>query len=268
MSQSDNFLPTDSSLSLDTQFVRGRNVLLASADFSPLFVDYYLHLASHELRPQSEHDTLFKELLAAFVLHLASRPRNEFLGWTLSFQQFGINVFLGGDTADGAVAGRVFTEHQRPDACNAFYQQLVVRGREPRQSHVSFAGGDPLAAVEAFYAGSEQRPARLFRLGGDRFALLGAHPDFDESWFRTVTADDVAQLAASETLVVLERRTFRWECGCNESRIFQVLEPLMRDQAADLFGDDPSIVVNCPRCAGRYRVSRQQMEAWLARPQS
>ena len=30
-------------------FVRGRNSLLLTADFSPLFVDYYLHLMQHGL---------------------------------------------------------------------------------------------------------------------------------------------------------------------------------------------------------------------------
>jgi hypothetical protein len=35
-----------------------------------------------------------------------------------------------------------------------------------------------------------------------------------------------------------------------------------------LFGDEETITVNCPRCAARYRVSREAMEAHVAERQS
>ena len=43
-----------------TDFVRGRNALVARAEFGALFVDYYLHLGANEVRPEPEHDALFK----------------------------------------------------------------------------------------------------------------------------------------------------------------------------------------------------------------
>ena len=41
---------------VESIFVRGRNCLLLTADFSPLFVDYYLHLMQHGMRNEEPVD--------------------------------------------------------------------------------------------------------------------------------------------------------------------------------------------------------------------
>ncbi|MFL3656893.1 MAG: disulfide bond chaperone, partial [Opitutales bacterium] len=96
--------------SIVSSFVRGRNVLLAKANFSDLYIDYYLHLKDNGIEMDAESDQLLKTALAAFALHCVSRPRNEVLAWTINFQKPLLNLFLGGDTEMGAV-GRVFTEN-------------------------------------------------------------------------------------------------------------------------------------------------------------
>lgn len=48
----------DAGLEVRTYFVRHRNVLLARASFSDLFVDYYLHLGAHQVQVAPEHSTL------------------------------------------------------------------------------------------------------------------------------------------------------------------------------------------------------------------
>src|SRR5512142_2388688 len=98
----------DAGIEVITWFVRSRNVLVARASFGDLFVDYYLHLAAQQMSPSTAADAIFKRALAAFVLHCASRPRNELTAWTINFQQPLVNLFLIGDNETGAVAGRVF----------------------------------------------------------------------------------------------------------------------------------------------------------------
>src|SRR5258708_21425877 len=105
-------------LEIDVSFVRHRNALLARANFSDLYVDYYLHLAQHELRPEPAHDELFKRALAAFALHCASRPRNEMTAWTMNFQDPRMNLFLTGDNELGPVAGREFGEALKAGPAN------------------------------------------------------------------------------------------------------------------------------------------------------
>ena len=245
--------------------MRRRDVLLAKADFSQLYVDYYLHLSDQGLKVAPENDELFKRALAAFVLHAASRPHNELTAWTINFQEPRVNLFLTGDNADGSVTGRVFTENVKEMPSNLFFAD-VIRGTQPkRRSSVEFAGGDPMVAVEAFYRKSEQRPARFFQTGEEEFAIVSAHPDYNEAWFEALTVEQVKAFDTTEELGLLEKRIYRWHCGCNQARMLEVLAPVFRQDAEGLFGADEKIEIRCPRCAARHAITREAMEAFVAK---
>lgn len=246
-------------------FVRGRNVLLTEVEATPLFVDYYLHRRDHRLEYAEPLDALFKDLLAAFVLHSVSRPRNEVLGWTIRYPEPLSSFFFVGDSEFGVATGRVFTENVRAGAPGDFYQELKRPGKPLHRSMVDFEGDSAKEAVERFYAQSEQRPGRFFPLGGDRYALLTAHPDFDEEWFAQV---DLAQLQAiheTEEINRLETRVVRWACGCSHEKMLEVLLPVMKNDPEGLFGEEETIEINCPRCAARYRITREALEDRVAR---
>lgn len=256
----------DAGLEVKTHFVRNRNALLARADLGDLFVDYYLHLSANDIKPAPELDALFKRALAAFVLHCASRPRNEMTAWTVNFQTPRVNLFLTGDNETGTVTGRIFDENVKELPENIFYAD-VVRGRgEKRRSAVTFAGTDPFVAVEKFYTQSEQRLARIFQLGEEEFAMVSEHPDCDLEWLRALTPDAVRDLTKTETLTLMETRVCRWHCGCNQARMMEVLAPTMRIDPEGLFGDDEKIEIRCPRCAARHAITREAMEAFIAGP--
>ncbi|MAM91316.1 MAG: disulfide bond chaperone [Opitutaceae bacterium] len=259
---SDSEQSEEAPFSIASSFVRERNTLFAMANFSPLYVDYYLHLKDNRIEIDSETDDLFKRGLAAFALHCVSRPRNEVLAWTINFQEPLLNLFLGGDTSDGSVVGRVFTENVKEAEENVFYQEIVKGNKPLHRSVVSFGGGDPLVAAEAYYERSEQRPARFFQLAAETYAIVSAHPDYDREWFRSLEAQDLLNLADREIVKPLETRVARWNCGCNQIRILEALLPVWRQSPEELFLGEELIEVNCPRCAGRYRVSREMMEAY------
>jgi molecular chaperone Hsp33 len=256
--------PADSGLEVRTYFVRNRNALLARADFGELFVDYYLHLSSNQMKIAPEHDAIFKRALVAFTLHSASRPRNELTAWTINFQNPLVNVFLTGDNGTGAVTGRIFDENVKEGPDNLFFAD-VVRGNQPkRRSAVTFEGSDAIHAAERFYAQSEQRGARYFEFGEEDFALLTEHPDCDLPWFRSLTAEHVRNLDRDETLALMERRIYRWHCGCNQERMMEVLAPTMKQDPEALFAGDPKIEIRCPRCGARHAITRESLEAFVA----
>jgi molecular chaperone Hsp33 len=265
MSESNPVNPAEAGYEIRTYFVRNRNVLVARADFGELYVDYYLHLSEQKIQVAPEHDALFKRALAAFVLHCASRPWKEMTAWTMNFQEPLVNLFLTGDNETGAITGRVFAEDVRQLDQNVFYVDIVKPGQPKRRSAVNFSGADPFVAVEAFYRQSEQRPARLFQLGEEDFALVSEHPDCDADWFQALTVEQVRTLDAGETLSLLEKRIYRWHCGCNQQRMMEVLAPVMRQDAAGLFGDGEKIEIRCPRCAARHAITREAMEAFIAK---
>jgi molecular chaperone Hsp33 len=265
MAESKPVNPAESGLEVRTHFVRNRNVLVARADFGELYVDYYLHLGEQKIKVAPEHDAMFKRGLAAFVLHSASRPWKEMTAWTMNFQEPLVNLFFTGDNETGAITGRVFDEDVRQLEANVFYSDVVKPGQPKRRSAVNFAGADPFVAAETFYAQSEQRPARLFQLGEEEFALVSEHPDCDAAWFQALTVEQVRELDKAETLSLMERRIYRWHCGCNQQRMMEVLAPVMRQDASGLFGDGDKIEIRCPRCAARHAITREAMEAFVAK---
>lgn len=247
------------------RFIRGRNVLYSEFDCGVLLVDYYLHRRDHALEYPDAIDERFRDLLAGFTLHCAARPRNEVLAWTVRFNDPLMSAFLGGDSELGAITGRVFTENIRESGSSEMYQDLKRPGRPVHRSMVDFGGDQAVDAIERFYAQSEQRPGRFFYLGGDRYGLLTAHPDFDEAWFEGLDEAVVQRLEQDETLVDIETRIFRWFCGCSHEKILEILTPIMARDPESLFGDDPSAQVNCPRCGARYIVTREALEDKLQR---
>ena len=251
-------------LEVRTYFVRERNALLAQADFGELFVDYYLHLADHGIKVAPEHDAIFKRALVGFVLHCASQPWNVMTAWTINFQQPLVNLFLTGDNETGAVTGRVFDENVKVMPENLFFAD-VIRGKgEKRRSSVSFAGDDALVAVEAFYTQSEQRGARYFQLAEESFAMVSEHPDCDMPWFQALSVADVQKMHETESTNLLEKRIQRWDCGCSQKRMLQVLAPAYQGDGEALFGDDQKIEIRCPRCSARHTITREALEAYVA----
>ncbi len=256
--------PNASIIEVRTYFVRGRNALVARADFEPLYIDYYLHHADNGIKYSMAHDQMLKETLAAFTLHLASRPQDEACGWTLNFHNPLVNLFVTGNSRPGQVAGRIFTEDVRDFGKNIFISQVTRHGGAPRQSMVEFSGNDVFKTVEDYYQQSEQRPARLFRQEDEDIVMISSQPDCDEAWLSSLTAEDVRTLDQKETLSLLERRSYIWECGCSVDRLYPVLAKLSATDVDDVFGNEEIITLTCPRCGARHRAAKEHFEAWRA----
>ncbi len=253
----------DEGLKVRTYFVRGRNALVARADFGDLYVDYYLHQGQYGYQHAPEYDGMLKEALAALTLHCASRPWNEAWAWTIHFQRPLLNLFVTGDNRRAIVVGQIFTENVKNDGRNLFLADLVREGQDSRRSTVEFSGTSPFGIVEEFYAQSEQRPARYFQHGPENFVMISAQPDCDLDWLLQLDDEKVRALDETETLSLLEERTYRWGCGCTPERMFAILAPIMRTDAAGLFGDEDSLRISCPRCGARHVITRESLETYM-----
>lgn len=248
-----------------TYFVRGRNALVARADFGPLYIDYYLHRADHDLVYENAHDAMLKDALAALTLHLASRPQEETCGWTLNFHDPLLNLFVAGSSRPCQVAGRVFTEDVRKFGKNMLISQTTRPNHPPVQSLVEFSSGGIFPAIEEFYRQSEQRQARLFRYEDEDIVMISAQPDCDDEWLAALSEEDIRRLDQTEQLSLLEVRRYIWECGCSVERLYPILGKLPEADLAEIFGGEEIITLTCPRCGARYRAAREQFEAWRER---
>jgi len=256
--------PTLEGLEVRTYFVRERNALVARAEFGELYVDYYLHQGQYGYNHAPQHDGLLKEALAALTLHCASRPWNEAWAWTIHFHRPLINLFVTGDNRRGIIVGQIFTENVKDDGRNLFCADLVRERDVSRRSTIEFVGNEPFSIVEEFYSQSEQRPARYFRNGPEDFVMVSAQPGCDLAWFHDLDDEQVRRLDDTETLSLLEQRSYRWGCGCSQERMFSILGPMMRTDPEALFGGEVLLRISCPRCGALHTITRESLEAYVA----
>lgn len=254
-----NGQPVEEFATVQAIFVRHRNCLLLRADFSPIFVDYYLNLMQHNNRNAEAEDTMFKRILAFFTLHLVSRPWQEYHAWTFNIKSPMLaNYFVSGSSLTEDVVGRVFTEGVREPEKNMLFAQNLRTGKEPQTSVINIAGEDVIGWVEEFYRQSEQRQARAFELEGDTYALLTAQPGADHDWLSELTAQDILEIAEKEETKLLETRKFRFRCGCTVEKILPTLRAMKQD-FADLLSEQGFLEASCPRCGAKYKVTADML---------
>ena len=243
---------------VESIFVRGRNCLLVRADFTPIFTDYYLHLMDIGERHPETLDTPMKELVAMLTLHLTARPWAETIAWTANLRAPRVNFFATGSSTNEYITGRLFTEDVREPDRNFLYAQTTMKGEKPRLSTIEVQSTSPLEWIRHFYDQSEQRPGRAFKLDDDTFALVAAQPDFDEEWFENLTNEEVARITEIEETKVLETRKFKFDCGCSVERILPTLNA-WREKPEELFENDDQLQLQCPRCAKKYIITREDV---------
>jgi molecular chaperone Hsp33 len=246
-----------------SDYVRSRHCVVIRGDFSAVWEDLALHQLQNAQRVEPGAQRLLKDALAGLTLHLVSKPRDELSAWTLNLVDPPLNLFATGDTSQGTIVGRAFTKDVKVVARGRFFVQAGRLNVPLRQSMVEVDGRDPLQHVETYYRQSEQLPARLFRLGGETFAMLVAHPDYDAAWFEAVSTADVAAIAEKEPLGPLELRRYHFACGCDLRLIQRMLRGATGGDLDELYGDQDVLRVECPRCANVFTVSRDAMELFL-----
>ena len=124
------------------------------------------------------------------------------------------------------------------------------RTRGTQRSVVDFEGQDVFRAVERYYAQSEQRLGRFFTYGPEDFVFISAQPHCDRPWLEDLDVEAVKRLDETDQLSLLERRRYRWECGCTQERMMAVLASVMKSDPEGLFGEEPVLRISCPRCGG------------------
>ncbi len=254
--------PDLSVVELRSYFVRRRNALLVRGRFSPLYLDYYLHLMQHGIQHAEPLDQALKDGLAALALHLGSRPHDETAAWTIHLKEpQRANLFVTGGTHPGRITGRIFTEDVKQEGEALFIAQTSRPNQTTRQSMIEFHGADIFKAVEEFYTTSEQRRTRLFRLPDEEFVQISAEPDCDEIWLTEMALEDVLELEKTEHLTLLETRGYVFECGCSMERLMPIIMRLPQDDLNHIF-EDGLAQITCPRCGAVFRTPKATFEEW------
>lgn len=248
-----------------THLSRRRDVLVAVGDPGPLHRELERHLASIGAPEDPTALRILEDGLSAVALYMISRPRFDFLGWTIHLEEPLRNVFVAGAAEERSVVGRTFREGVRRSEGNLFYAQTSRPGSKLQTSSVPVEGCDVFRIVEQYCDRSDQQPARLFRLPGGRVVFVSAFPDTDREWFRALEAEEAVRLAEDPESKLLSDVAVVFRCGCDSARIAKFLAESYKDAPDDLFRGDPFVEVECPRCARRHVIARERFDKELAR---
>ncbi|MDF1658492.1 MAG: Hsp33 family molecular chaperone HslO [Verrucomicrobiales bacterium] len=255
--------PVEEAVEVKCYFVRERNALLVRASFTPIYTDYYLHLMEHKIRYEGAQDQMIKDGLTVLALHLASRPWNEAVAWTLSWQDPLQSLFVTGSNRDGTVTGRLFTEDIQERDRDLLFSQISVEGQEGRQSMIELLSNNLFEVGENYYEQSEQRLGRFFCHSEEDFVLITAQPECDDEWLAGLDETAIRELDERETLSLLETRSYRFECGCSQDKIFPILVGMTSDTIDSMFEGQEVIPTSCPRCGAKYAITREALEAFV-----
>ncbi len=251
----------EADIEVRTYFARGRNALVARGDFSEVFAAWYLHRMDHGIEIPPSMEEAGREALAALTLHSAGRPWKESCAWTVKFPEPRVNVFAACDNTSGNVIANLQTDELQAVEGGMFYADVIEDSKPPRRSVVDFNETSFLRAVEVFYSRSEQRTVRFFWHGDEDLVMVAAQPDCDEEWLAGLSAEAVRRLDRDVELALLEKRHYSFRCGCNQERMLDLLLPVFRRQADELFHGKPSLTMLCPRCGARHVLTREALEA-------
>lgn len=172
------------------------------------------------------------------------------------------DVPVGGGLAETFGAGRLVLTASAP-------------GGERYQGVVALEGASLTAALEAYFAQSEQLPTRLWLVVDGRRAaglllqrLPGAHEN-DDTWPRAAMLADTLHQAEllrldaeallyrlfhEERVRLFEAEPVSFRCGCSRERIDNLLRSLGRDEVDSMLAEQGEIEITCEFCNRVYRI--------------
>jgi molecular chaperone Hsp33 len=102
-------------------------------------------------------------------------------------------------------------------------------------------------------------------LGDEDFVLITAQPDCDLKWLESLDDEAIRELDMNETLSLIEKRNYRFHCGCSPEKIFPVIANMSEGSIDSIFGKSEIIPAGCPRCGAKYSITREALEAFVKR---
>lgn len=245
---------------LDRRLLNDRAAVVTTGDFTAVIDAWHRHCTLWQELPDGFSSVLMHQGLAAVALHMANRPNDEMVGWTLNLHQPPTNVFLTGDVRKGIFTGRVYTEGVRSEGRSRLFVQTYRPSlREPFQSAIDVVGLDVMEIFEQYYQRSEQNPARFCELGGNRYGMVLGLPGVERTWIEGIDHESVLELHDSGTPI--EGRVYRFECGCSPSKMVRAVRTIFHSNPDELFQGEERVETSCPRCGRRWWLTLEQFRA-------
>jgi len=231
-------------------------LILVVGRVAPLLESRRIYESRHHIaEPEQDLSEARDRMLAACGLAAVSLADRESWGWSLSFPGSAHGFFCGVEP-EGMLCSLV--KPSSKDMASA-----VVQRQKPdsplTQSHFTPQTDDPVRAVERYFHECEQAPVRIelhddFAVfarplpGGSLNALAAFSPQEFVERCRTLVESGAARKLQDVVLF--------YECRCNDEMILDMITRLPASQQRELWGDQLSLHIQCPRCGRTYMLHR------------
>lgn len=237
--------------------------MFARGQFEGIYDGYLDHARDLGRLPEDAALQLMRKTLAAATLQLSLLPPDQFCSWTFNFDELRLNLFVAGDNNEFQITGRVHQENVKTVGVSRFFYESQRPNHQPARSVVDFKGVDVIEAFREYYRRSLQTRATIFELADDDFLLIQGLPNVDVDWFEGLDADSARAMVESG-LEPIERRCYRFACGCDIKRIIDAVRGMYSGRIEELFGDQDLVDIQCPRCGRAWSLRRNDIEAGQA----
>ena len=252
-----------------SKYVPGKEALIVHVDMSAYLIDYYLHRKKVAPLTSPEQDERLKDLLACLAIHLTTRSAAQAHAWTLhTFAEPPYSLFGTGAVtavhenreADGYLVGNVLRDYISHTDVNSLHTQFTDKDGNSFKSYVQTELTDVDRIVEYFYSQSEQQPLRIhLSRTSDQAIGMAALPDFEPEWFGSARLEDfLNDPSIVQDPMFLWRLEFR--CDCSPQKLIPFFRAISKESVADLYGNDDSITIACPRCGEQFSILRTDLD--------
>ena len=147
------------------------------------------------------------------------------------------------------------------DKSSAFVQRQ--KGKGPlTQSHYEPTSADIAASMATYFDKVQQLWTRIAVDDQGSGVLVQALPDAATEVVSDLDDGELIarcrSMAGAGELDELDEVVIFYECRCHDEMILEMLTSLPADQRADLWGDEASLEIACPRCGRMYVLNRDE----------
>jgi hypothetical protein len=237
--------------------LQDEKLLVIHGSIAPAIAGMNEYNSRYAITPSPENRNHFiQELLAAIALSAVSLSERESWGWSLTLKGMDVGFFVGVEP-EGMICIKDLDADMEKASCMI---QRKKAGLPMTQSHIEPRTQSPLDVVEQYFSEVEQTKTRLAIKADGEGVLVHALPEGNFDSIKELGADDLLQQITNaiktENAKELGEVLIFYECRCSEVLISRMIANMSEQDKNDIFGDQPVVGIECPRCGRAFNIKK------------
>lgn len=235
---------------------QGPELLVVRGNFAEALTCRDLYNSHHKIPPAGEGAQQRDRMMAAAGLAAVALTERESWGWSLTLEGTELGLFCGVEPE-----GMICSVIRRASSDRAAVVLQRQKGNGPMvQSNFEPRSRGAVATVQEYFCQVEQIPTRVAVTAAWDATLVQPLPGGDLGVVADLEGDElvrrVDQAEADGQLKQAVEVLLFYDCRCDDEMMLRMLTTLPAQARADLWGDEPELRIECPRCGRDYTIQR------------